>query len=130
MRRRPMHLPATGCSLFLRNAEMARRTARSPARTSIFLLGHSEFRRSRSSAAPQAGERVECGSAAIIHLTGVSSAHRAGMVTLRGATYQATNSVTDPDAIHPEQSTVSVPSGVWHHTVPALTIEVIDVRIQ
>ena len=52
------------------------------------------------------------------------------MVTLRGATYQATNSATDPDAIHPEQSTVSVPSGVWNHTVPALTIEVIDVRIQ
>jgi alpha-L-arabinofuranosidase len=65
-----------------------------------------------------------------VHLTGVSSAHQAGMVTLHGATYQTTNSITDPDAIHPEQSTVSVPRGVWDHTVPALTIEVIDVPLQ
>src|ERR1700676_608002 len=65
-----------------------------------------------------------------VHLTGVSGAHRAAMVTLHAASYQATNSITDPDAIHPEKSTVSVSGGDWKHTVPPLTIEVIDVPLQ
>jgi hypothetical protein len=51
------------------------------------------------------------------------------MTKLHAASYQATNSIEDPDAIHPEDSTVSVPNGEWKHTVPAFTIEVIDVPI-
>ena len=65
-----------------------------------------------------------------VHLTGVTGPRQAWMVTLHAATYQATNSITDPDAIHPEKSTVSVSGGDWKHTVPALTIEVIDVPLQ
>jgi len=65
-----------------------------------------------------------------VHLTGVTGPRQASMVTLHAATYQATNSITDPDAIHPEKSTVSVSGGDWKHTVPALTIEVIDVPLQ
>jgi alpha-L-arabinofuranosidase len=60
------------------------------------------------------------------HLTGVSGALRVRMTTLHAASYQATNSMADPDAIHPEDSSVSVTNGVWKHTVPALTIEVVD----
>ena len=64
-----------------------------------------------------------------VHLTGVNGARNARMTKLHAASYQATNSMTDPDAIHPEDSTVSVPNGVWQHTVPGLTIEVIDVPL-
>ncbi|HEY6269914.1 MAG TPA: alpha-L-arabinofuranosidase C-terminal domain-containing protein [Candidatus Acidoferrum sp.] len=64
-----------------------------------------------------------------VHLTGVNGAHSVRMTKLHAASYQATNSIEDPDAIHPEDSTVSVPNGEWKHTVPAFTIEVIDVPI-
>jgi alpha-L-arabinofuranosidase len=59
-------------------------------------------------------------------LTGVNSAHTATLTALHGATFDATNSINDPDAIRPVESRVSVPGGNWEHTVPALTIEVID----
>jgi alpha-N-arabinofuranosidase len=61
-----------------------------------------------------------------VHLTGFNGARNAKMTKLHAASYQDTNSMADPDAIHPEESTVSVPNGVWQHTVPRLTIEVID----
>ena len=48
------------------------------------------------------------------------------MTSLHGATFEATNSINDPEAIHPMESTVSIPDSHWIHTVPALTIEVID----
>ena len=64
-----------------------------------------------------------------VHLTGVNGARNASMTKLHATSYQATNSMADPDAIHPEDSTVSVPNGVWQHTVPGFTIEVIDVPI-
>jgi len=50
------------------------------------------------------------------------------MTKLHAASYQATNSMADPDAIHPEDSTVSAPNGAWKQTVPALTIEAIGSR--
>ena len=63
-----------------------------------------------------------------LHLAGTSGAHVAKMTSLHGATYEATNSLHDPDAIHPVESTISVPGVDLLHTVPALTIEVIDLR--
>jgi alpha-N-arabinofuranosidase len=65
-----------------------------------------------------------------IHLTGSSGAHDAKMTSLHAATYEATNSISDPEAIHPVESSISVQSGVWTHTVPALTIEVIEVPLR
>jgi len=62
-------------------------------------------------------------------LTGVSGPHNVRMTKLHAASYQATNSMADPDAIHPEDSTVSVPNAAWKQTVPALTIEAIDVPL-
>ena len=61
-----------------------------------------------------------------LKLTGVSGAHTAKMTSLHGATFEATNSIDNPNAIHPVESNVSVVGGSWKHTVPALTIEVID----
>jgi alpha-L-arabinofuranosidase len=65
-----------------------------------------------------------------ITLTGTTGARRAKMTLLHGATYEATNSITDPEVIHPVGSAVSIPSGIWKHTVPALTIEVLDVPLR
>ena len=61
-----------------------------------------------------------------LKLTGVSGAHTAKVTSLHGATFEATNSINNPNAIHPVESNVSVAGGNWKHTVPALTIEVID----
>jgi len=56
----------------------------------------------------------------------VNGARKASLISLHGATYDATNSISDPDAIRPVESTVSVSGGHWSHTVPALSIEVVD----
>jgi hypothetical protein len=51
-------------------------------------------------------------------------------MSLHGATYEATNSLRQPELIHPVASTVKVTGSPWAHTVPALTIEVIDVPLK
>ncbi len=58
--------------------------------------------------------------------SGIDGARTANITSLHGATFEATNSINDPDAIHPVESTISVPGSTWNHTVPALSIEVID----
>jgi alpha-N-arabinofuranosidase len=61
-----------------------------------------------------------------LKLTGMSGSRTAHVTSLHAATFEATNSLADPEAIHPLESTVAVPGSAWAHTVPALTIEVID----
>jgi alpha-L-arabinofuranosidase len=65
-----------------------------------------------------------------INLTGTIDAHDAKMTSLHAATYEATNSISDPEAIHPVESAVSIPSGLWTHTIAALTIEVLEVPLR
>jgi alpha-N-arabinofuranosidase len=64
-----------------------------------------------------------------IDLKGVSTA-AAKVSSLHAASYEATNSITDPEFIHPVASTVQVTGKAWKHTVPALTIEVIDIPVR
>ncbi len=61
-----------------------------------------------------------------LRLNGIQGPHTAKIESLHGATFEATNSINDPDAIHPIETSVPVAGGNWTHTVPALTIEVID----
>ena len=61
-----------------------------------------------------------------LKLTGLSGPQTAQVTSLHAPTFEATNSIADPEAIHPVEATVSVPGSNWTHTVPALTIEVID----
>ncbi len=65
-----------------------------------------------------------------IDLNGVSGTVPAKMTTLHGATYEATNSINDPNFIHPIESTMTVQASGWKHTVPALTIEVVDIPVK
>jgi alpha-N-arabinofuranosidase len=64
-----------------------------------------------------------------IELHGVSAVHTATVISLHGASYAATNSMQDPNLIVPKTTTAHVPAGGWQHTVPALTIQVIDIPI-
>jgi len=65
-----------------------------------------------------------------IELTGAIGEHTAYIDSLHAATFEATNSINDPDAIHPVRSTIPVSGSTWNHTVPALTIEAIDLQYQ
>ena len=61
-----------------------------------------------------------------IDLTGAESARTARLTSLHAATFDATNSISEPGAIHPVESTLPVAGPHWTHTIPALSIEVID----
>jgi len=56
--------------------------------------------------------------------------HRADVNTLHAATYAATNSITEPEAIHPVASTLNFSGTETQHTVAPLTIEVIDIPLR
>ena len=51
----------------------------------------------------------------------------ATLTTLHAASYDATNSINKPDFIHPITAGAKFTGAHWTHTVPALTIEVVDV---
>jgi alpha-N-arabinofuranosidase len=61
-------------------------------------------------------------------LTGQS--HTAQINTLHGGSFAATNSILVPDLIKPVASLQNFTGATWQHTVPALTIEVVDVPLR
>lgn len=65
-----------------------------------------------------------------IQLDGMRGAGAAKMESLHAASYDATNSMAQPEFIKPVTSSVKVGGGMWSHTVPALSIEVIDVPLR
>jgi alpha-N-arabinofuranosidase len=64
-----------------------------------------------------------------ITLTGVEGEHTAEVFSLHGATYEDTNSMERPDRIQPVHLWETVRGDRWEHTVPALTIQVMDVSL-
>ncbi len=65
-----------------------------------------------------------------VKLDGVSGKLDASMNTLHAGSYEAMNSITSPNVIVPVQSRVRVAGPEWAHTVPALTIEVLDIPVR
>ena len=61
-----------------------------------------------------------------LQLAGINGAHTANVISLHGASFEATNSINNPDAIHPVGSAVPIRGSNWVHTVPALSIQIID----
>ncbi len=59
-----------------------------------------------------------------------AGARVATVYSLHGATFEATNTLRNPLAIHPVQSSLHFTGTLLRHTVPALTIEVIDLPLQ
>jgi alpha-N-arabinofuranosidase len=64
-----------------------------------------------------------------IELRGVNAARTATVTSLHGASYEATNSMQDPDLIAPKTAGIQIPAGIWQYTVPALTIQVIEIPL-
>jgi alpha-N-arabinofuranosidase len=65
-----------------------------------------------------------------INLNGTSGARTAKIEALHAASFEATNSITNPNSIRPVESVTAVTAGAWQHSVPAFTIQVIDVPLQ
>lgn len=66
-----------------------------------------------------------------ISLKGLGAgAHQAKMTSLHAATFQATNTITEPTAIHPVDGTLRFTGATLKHTVPAYTIEVVDIAVK
>jgi alpha-N-arabinofuranosidase len=65
-----------------------------------------------------------------VYLTGIAGAHAGKMISLHAGSYEATNSITNPEVIHPVESAVRLPGGPWKHAVPALSIEVLDIPLR
>jgi len=64
-----------------------------------------------------------------VELKGLGAgAHVAKMFSLHGASFQETNSITEPERIRPVESSVRIAGATWQHTMPAYTIEVVDVK--
>ena len=61
-----------------------------------------------------------------IALDGVAGSHTATITSLHAETFEATNTMADPNFIHPTTATAKLNGPTWQHTVPPLTIEVID----
>ena len=60
-------------------------------------------------------------------LQGINRPRTAHLNTLHASTYDATNTLHNPDTIHPISSTATIPGSHWNHTLPPFTIEVIDI---
>ena len=60
-------------------------------------------------------------------IAGLPGDQMAKISSLHASTWDDTNSITDPNHIRPVVSTVPVKVGEWSHTIPANTIEVIDI---
>jgi alpha-N-arabinofuranosidase len=66
-----------------------------------------------------------------ISLKGLKAgAHAAKIISLHAATFEATNTISTPTAIKPVESVVKFHGAELKHTVPALTIEVVDVAVE
>jgi alpha-N-arabinofuranosidase len=59
-----------------------------------------------------------------------AGAHEAKMISLHAATFAATNTIAEPTAIHPVERMVRFTGAVVKHTVPAYTIEVLDIAMR
>ncbi len=62
-----------------------------------------------------------------LDLQGAGSTSGATLTALHADTYAATNSIDKPNFIHPSTAGAKISGAHWTHTVPALTIEVVDV---
>ncbi len=66
-----------------------------------------------------------------VMLTGIGAgAHVAKTKSLHGASYEATNSITAPEFIKPVEGTLRFTGKEMTETLPALTIEVVDVPLK
>ncbi len=61
---------------------------------------------------------------------GLAGKRTAEIFSLHANTWDDTNSITDAEHIRPVVSNVAITAGEWPHTIPANTIEVIDIPLR
>lgn len=67
----------------------------------------------------------------VVDLNGVAAgAHEGQVNSLHGGSFESTNTMTTPEFIHPVTSSVKFSGSTLNHTVPPLTIQVIDIPLQ
>ena len=59
-----------------------------------------------------------------------AKAGEAKVISLHAASFDATNSLADPNQIVPHTATTHIAAGTWKHTVPALTIQIVDIPLR
>ena len=64
-----------------------------------------------------------------LNINGVEAAE-AAVSSLHGASFEATNTIENPEFIHPVQSRLRVHGPQMEHTVPPMTIQVIDIPLR
>ena len=64
-----------------------------------------------------------------INIDGLTQAVTATVNSLHAPTYEATDTMADPSLIMPRNSLLRIPTGPMNYTVPALTIQVIDIPV-
>ena len=65
-----------------------------------------------------------------VAIDGAKLAEKAKLLTLSGGSTQATNSITDPKHIVPVKSALAVSAGRVRHTMPAYSIEVVELDVK
>jgi alpha-N-arabinofuranosidase len=65
-----------------------------------------------------------------IELDSLASPRTASVTSLHADSYEATNSMQNPNLIVPAATTAHIGGEMWQHKVPALTIQVIDIPIR
>jgi alpha-N-arabinofuranosidase len=65
----------------------------------------------------------------VITIDGLTQSVTATVNSLHAPTGEATNTMADPSLITPRSSLVRIPTGAWSYTVPALTLQVIDIPL-
>jgi alpha-N-arabinofuranosidase len=65
-----------------------------------------------------------------IKLDGLTGAHLAKITSLHAGSYEATNTITEPNVVKPMLSAAQVTGESWKYVVPALSIQAIDVVLK
>lgn len=65
-----------------------------------------------------------------VHIKGLTGPHLAKITSLHGASYEATNTITETSIVRPLYSSAQVTGDSWKYTAPALTIEAVDIVLK
>ena len=65
-----------------------------------------------------------------VELNGLEGTHIAKITSLHAGSYEATNTITEQGVVHPLLSSAQVSGSSWSYTVPALTIQVVDISMK
>jgi alpha-N-arabinofuranosidase len=66
----------------------------------------------------------------LLDIDGAKLSGEATEISLHAASFDATNSLSDPNQIVPHTTKTPITAAGWKHTVPALTIQIVDIPLR